>query len=176
MKGTASGKLNFPQNSRYTLSAWIYSNTLDSAWHAIVAKGHRQYYLKQQIQSRYGQWEFVEYQDRSGWNRTGTPAVPKTWKYLTGVRDGYKQYLYLDGTLVDSTVIVTSDTVVRDLSQDVSIGRYLNPVTYYLDTEGYCWFNGKIDEVRISGVARSAEWEKLCFMNQRVDDKLVMFR
>ena len=38
------------------------------------------------------------------------------------------------------------------------------------------YWNGKIDEVRVEKVARSADWIKLCFMNQREDDKLVRFK
>ena len=37
-------------------------------------------------------------------------------------------------------------------------------------------FGGLLDEIRIANIQRSANWVKLCYMNQRVDDKLVVFK
>jgi hypothetical protein len=174
MKGTAGGALNFNENGRYTVSAWVYSDTLDEKWHLIVGKGNGQYYLKQQMNSRNGNWEFVEYHDKVGWQITETPVTLKTWKYVTGVRDGEKQYLYIDDQLVNSTIKPNYDTTSRNTSEDITIGRYQTSVKY--ENEGYCFFDGKIDEVRISNVAHSADWIKLCFMNQKEKNKLVVFK
>jgi len=175
MKGTAGSTLNFPENGYYTVSAWVYSDTLDDKWHLIVGKSNRQYYLKQQCESTYGNWEFVEYIDKTAWEATVTRVIPRTWKYLTGVREGNRQYLYLDGLLVDGNIKPNTDTdIPRDTSEDVTIGKHLNYIDYV--DQGYCFYNGIIDEVRISSVSRSADWIKLCFMNQREDDKLVRFK
>lgn len=174
MKGTASGALNFPENARYTVSAWVYSDTLDDKWHLIVGKSNNQYYLKQQIAARTGNWEFVEYHDKVGWQLSESPVSVKTWKYLTGVREGDQQFLYIDGQLVESAIKPNYDTASRNTSEDVTIGRFQSSVKF--ENEGFCLFDGKIDEVRISSVARSADWIKLCFMNQREDDRLVVFR
>lgn len=37
-------------------------------------------------------------------------------------------------------------------------------------------FFGTIDEVRVCRVARSADWIKLCCMNQKEQDALVLFK
>jgi len=174
MQGTASSTLNFKENDAYTVSAWVYSDTLDEKWHLIVGKGHEQYYLKQQIASGNGNWEFVEYHDKSMWQVTEVPVRLKTWKYLTGVRTNERQYLYIDGELVDSTIRVAYDTTARNTTQDLTIGRYIDSVTFV--NEGYCHFDGKIDEVRLSSTSRSADWIRLCFMNQREDDRLISFK
>ena len=42
--------------------------------------------------------------------------------------------------------------------------------------QGWSIFNGLIDEVRVSSIAHSEDWVKLCFMNQKADDALVEFR
>jgi len=42
--------------------------------------------------------------------------------------------------------------------------------------DGFCYFKGKIDEVRISSAPLSPDWIRLCFMNQRENDKLVSFK
>jgi len=174
MLHTSASKLNFPQDGYYTVSAWVYADTLDENWQLIVGKGHEQYYLKQQTKSTYGNWEFIEYHDKAAWQITETPVVVRTWKYLTGVRQGNKQYLYLDGQLVDSTMRSTYDSLSRNTNADVTLGRYQSTVTY--KNEGYCFFKGKIDEVRISNVSRNADWINLCFLNQKDNERLVMFK
>jgi hypothetical protein len=119
-------------------------------------------------------WEFVEYHDKSGWQSTQAAAISKTWKYLVGKRDGYKQYFYCDGELVDSTYFSNSGFVPRNTGSDCTIGRFMQSVTSP-SNDGYCYFNGKIDEVRIASAAQSADWIKLCFMNQKANDALVVF-
>ena len=36
--------------------------------------------------------------------------------------------------------------------------------------------NGIMDEIRIEGTPRTAAWIRLCYMNQRNDDRLVVFK
>jgi hypothetical protein len=63
----------------------------------------------------------------------------------------------------------------RDTINDFSIGRFMKEATYPANF-GYCYFKGMIDEVRVSSIARSADWIKLSYMNQRSDDKLLQFK
>ena len=37
------------------------------------------------------------------------------------------------------------------------------------------FFKGKIDEVCLASTARSADWIRLCYMNQNTEDRLVTF-
>jgi hypothetical protein len=176
IKNTANGKLNFPQDGRYSISAWVYVDTLDNGYHMIAGKGNGQYFLKQyytQTVQPYT-WEFVEYHDKSGWQITDYPATEKAWVYLTGVRDKGNQYFYVNGNLVNTAAHTNSETLARDTTQNVTIGKYAQSVT--VPNEGFDPFKGIIDEVRISDVSRSAEWEKLCYMNQKTPDALVVFK
>jgi hypothetical protein len=168
MTGTANSKLNFPENGAYTLSAWVYADTLDGGWHMIAGKGHQQYYLKI---SNVAEFEFVEYHGNVGWQGSVAPAAQKSWKYLVGIRSGTRQFLYLDGELIDSSYRTNPDTLPRNTSDDFSIGKYLEFVTS--DQQGFDYFNGIIDEVCAAGVPRSPDWIRLCYM--RADDKLVVF-
>jgi hypothetical protein len=169
MKGTASGALNFPVNGNYTISAWAYIDSFVPIVAGvndhidIVAKGNFQYHL--QANGTY--WQFAEFQDGVGWDITRGSAEARQWTYLAGVRKGMKQYLYADGICIDSAVVNNPGVVARDTTKDVCIGRFSSLPIYY--------FNGKIDEVCISSVSRSAEWEKLCYMNQKTADALVKF-
>ena len=172
MSGTADSKLNFPENGNYSLSAWVYVDTLvDSTTHVIASKGHEQYYLKLYWDIQH--WEFSEYHDKVGWQVDSyAPAVARVWKFLVGVRDGNNQYLYLDGNLVTGTYGLVGDTsLARNTTDDFSIGKYLRYAAYA--GQGYCWFDGKIDEVRISSRSLSSDWIKLSYMNQREPDVLL---
>jgi hypothetical protein len=90
---------------------------------------------------------------------------------VVGVKNGANQYLYVDGLLADGTITVNQATG-RDVSNDVTIGRISAGTT----GTGNRFFNGKIDEVCMANVARSADWLRLCYMNQKPQDALVMFR
>jgi hypothetical protein len=176
--GTASSKLNFQENGFYSLSAWIYADTINDSFHVIIGKGHDQYSLKQTKNSsgRGEKWEMVEYHGAVGWQISqDTVATAKSWKYIAAVRNGTNQRIYVDGQIKDSTRWTNPGAIARNTSEDVSIGRYLRYITYLYD-EGYGSFDGKIDEVRICNVPRSANWIKLSYMNQRVQDALVILR
>jgi hypothetical protein len=79
-----------------------------------------------------------------------------------------KQYLYVDGALCDSGSIATPIDYSGE-GQNILFGsRGENSQIYS--------YIGLIDEVRISRVARSPEYIKLCFMNQKRDDVLVVHK
>lgn len=176
MNGTADSKLNFPENGTYTVSAWVYADSIDNSSHVVVGKGNEQYFMKFKT-SLPGDpmvWEFVEYYDKAGWAITNSlPMVPaaRKWVLIVGVRRGNAQFFYLNGELVDSTISISPYAASRITGDDVTIGRFLSKP---LDSiEGICPFLGKIDEVRISNVAYGADWIKLCYMNQKEPDALV---
>lgn len=174
--GTANSVLNFPENGHYSVSAWVNADTLDTMNHCIFSKGHEQYYLKQKwSMTPVSTWEFVEYHDNQGWESTDVTAVSNTWKYLVGIRAGNKQYLYVDGALVDSTYDVYYGYVPRNTGNDCTIGRFLQSVTVP-GNDGFCYFKGRIDEVRVSNDVPGPDWIKLCYMNQKANDALVVFK
>jgi hypothetical protein len=81
------------------------------------------------------------------------------------VRDSDKIALYIDGILVsDSTIELPWPP--KDTTRGVYIGSYPTRKRYW---------NGLIDEVRIQGRVMNEHWIRLCYMNQRRDDKLVVF-
>jgi hypothetical protein len=139
----------------------------------IVSKDNCQYALK----IRATNWEFFEYHDRTGWQTCSAAAAKRSWKYVVGVRDGAGQYLYVDGVRVaDSVNTFLGSNELRSTVADVAIGKMPGKQYPSLPTEGPgYYFNGTIDEVRISSVALSAGWTKLCFMNQKAQDALVVF-
>jgi hypothetical protein len=77
MPNTANSKLDFSQDGYYTVSAWVYLDTLDGVSHCIVSKGYEQYYLRStyistNVLNIKPMWEFVELWCRPwGWTATG---------------------------------------------------------------------------------------------------------
>ncbi|MBN1130343.1 MAG: DUF2341 domain-containing protein, partial [Chitinispirillaceae bacterium] len=180
MPNTANSKLNFPEKGSYAMSVWVYANALDSIWRAIAGKGHEHYYLQLKgFGNNRATWEFVEFQNQRGWEYTedSVPPAPGsgTWLNLVGVRSGTSQHLYINGELVIDTPSLMAGAYSRVTSDNFTIGRYNRIVTlpYY---QGWSYFNGKIDEVRVLRGTPTAYWIKLCYMNQKANDGLVVFK
>lgn len=179
MPNTKTSKLNYPENGNYTVSAWVYAETLDNSHHTIMAKGFKQYFLQlSYLPAAEAKWEFSTFSQQKHWLMSNFPATEKKWMLVTGVKQGDSQYLFCNGELVAGTSAVYTHTnaeLNRDTSEDLSIGRFINEATYPVDF-GHCYFKGMIDEVRISSTARNEDWIKLSYMNQRSDDRLVIFK
>jgi hypothetical protein len=165
MNGTANSRLNFTVNGNYTVSAWVYLDSILGLYKVFMSKGYTQYTL--QINGRNG-FDFSEFQDGIGWQYSAAPASAQAWKHIVGVREGANQYLYVDGVVVASTINIDSSTAQRYTGDDLSIGTASGGIRDFL--------NGLLDELSISSVSRGSNWIKLCYMNQRADDKLVNFR
>jgi biopolymer transport protein ExbB len=171
MPGTAAGKLDFPQNGRYSVSAWVMADTFTESQQTLVSKDKHQYFLWLSQTD----WQFSEYQDRAGWQSSAMRASVGEWVLLTGVRDGAAQYLYVNGMLAD-TLTSKAFTDPRSTAGDLILGRAHEPGTFPNAQAGFCYFRGKIDEVRIGSAPSGADWIKLCYMNQRSNDKLTVFK
>ncbi|HLV31939.1 MAG TPA: DUF2341 domain-containing protein, partial [Chitinispirillaceae bacterium] len=163
LSGTADSKLNFPQNGNYALCAWVYTEIIDSTGHYIISKGDRSYNLNL---SGFDLWEIYDIVDGSGLQSIYTQPTLKEWKYLTGVRNGEEMRLYVDGVCMDSNLVIKTG-VLRNDTYDVQIGKRAE--------SDYGYWNGMLDEVCIMNIAPDPDWIKLCYMNQRKDDKLVVF-
>lgn len=173
MPGTADSRLTFPEDGSYTVSAWVYVETVDGESRVVVSKGNYHYFIfYTSIHTGSPLWEFSEYQSGSGWDLSAAEATGGGWHLLTGVRDGPSQYLYLDGELVDSTGFTYDAIAASGMTYDFVIGRFLQD----FGGNDFCFFNGTVDEVRISSIARSSEWIRLCYENQSFNDKLIMFQ
>lgn len=167
--GQASDKVNFPDTGTYSVSAWVNATKLDTIPRAIVFKSNAQYGL--QVIPEH-EWEFITYIDKTRWEGTQSPGFSGAWYLLTGVRNRTNQYLYVNGVCVDSTLsnipAIAPENVARAYDKPLEIGHCpdggRNPDRF---------FAGIIDEVRISRIALTPDWMKLCYMNQKEIDALV---
>jgi hypothetical protein len=77
------------------------------------------------------------------------------WSYVAGTYDGANMRLYFNGT-EDTSKAVTG--TITDYAQTAKIGTNVW-------VSAQTW-NGSLDEIRVSNVARSGDWVKLCYQNQ----------
>ncbi|MDD5522885.1 MAG: DUF2341 domain-containing protein [Kiritimatiellae bacterium] len=103
------------------------------------------------------QWQLFTEGGSLKWRATlgdVTLAAPSgsNWHYVAGVQSISDASLYVDGELGASGTI----GVIADGAGYVDIGRY---------NSGY-YFNGALDEIRLSSVMRSSNWLWASFMNQ----------
>lgn len=166
---TSSSKLNFSDSGVYSISVWVKTNVLDSLCHAVVFKSNAQYGIQLLPEHK---WELTTYIDKTRWEVTRAPATANIWHVLTAIRNGKKQYMYVDSVCVDSSIsgiiALPPENVAREYNQPFEIGHCPDAVKS-VDR----FFNGIIDEVRVSNVALNPEWIKLCYMNQKESDALL---
>lgn len=157
--------LNFA--GRITFEAWVRWNRRDN--HRIIvchggAPGvafETVLRIGETLDYRTGVWTGVE--------RYATLPAPVTdslvWIQLTGVYTGALWELYRNGVKVSSTAPDTNGAKVTPAGWRIGGEFISNAVSRY--------YSGWLDEVRISNVARDADWIKLNYENQKSGQALV---
>jgi hypothetical protein len=164
LTGTAGTKLNFPQNGNYTFSAWVFTEVIDGKAHYILSKSNNSYNLDLSSKNL---WEMYDVEDGAGLQSVYAQPALQQWKYLTGACKGKDMRLYVDGICIDSTIDVIGG-VPHETGTDVHIGKRAD--------SDYGYWNGMLDEVCLMSVALSPDWIKLCYMNQRMDNKFIIIK
>ncbi|MGL1937394.1 MAG: hypothetical protein OCD01_20385, partial [Fibrobacterales bacterium] len=97
-------------------------------------------------------------------SQSGTVESDGEWHYISYVSESAtRRIFYLDG---DSIFLHTNNIPFISEVDRVSIGRIGDA------TPNYYW-NGTIDEARMSSTNRSSDWIKLAYENQRSEDFLI---
>jgi hypothetical protein len=78
---------------------------------------------------------------------------PGQWYHIVGTYDGSQIRLYINGALAGTPTSITGR--IASTNDPCYVGRYTTP-----------YFNGTIDEVRISNVSRSVDWILTEYNNQ----------
>jgi len=105
-----------------------------------------------------GKPEFIVFNASSNATAASPAAVnDNQFHHLCGTWDGGNIRIYVDGVLKSTTVF--SGTLKANQSNKAFIGRGENAAASY--------FSGSIDEVRLSPVARSADWVRATYDNQK---------
>jgi len=159
----AAGKPNV--SGSYTISCWVYASSLDSARRFIWKEGSYTLwydgYLKCIRAEHYTDslaWRGI-YQDKAHI----LPLDISTWYYLCATYDGDRIRLYINGEIKDST-------------QSIGDTPHLSSEPLLIGGPGNEHVRGVIDEVRIENTARSAEWIRLCYLNQKQNGSMTKFK
>jgi Concanavalin A-like lectin/glucanases superfamily/Domain of unknown function (DUF2341) len=158
----------FELTANFTLSAWVLVDSFAELWQTVVAKGDNSYRLHCDTSSKVGVFSLTDadtvdfgYQD----DRGQTAVNDHQWHLLTGVYDGSVMKMYTDGILEGQrTVNMPCLTGASNLT--IGDNRPRSPR----------FFAGSIDEVRVMNAAMSDDWVKLCYMNQKEKDALIVFK
>jgi hypothetical protein len=144
-----------------TLSAWVNINNTSSpilGWGTGACSVNKFYSMFWSTQ--YKLWACGIWQaDYSA----GTADTSGNWVYTTATYDGTKSHLFANGVEVgpgNTYSYATADTIGQ--------------IGFAKGGDYFC--KGTIDEARIENTARSADWIKLCYMNQKAVDALVVFK
>ena len=149
-----ANEANFDLPMDITVSTWIKVESFTTAWQGIVAKGEGAVWRLHRWAGNDGVAWTPNLPDES---IGGTNSVNDTsWHFVAGTRDASNATLYVDGVL-DGVVAATGLPRGENNTQ-VLIGN--NP------DQAARWFDGIIDETRISSVARSADWLMATWLNQ----------
>jgi hypothetical protein len=160
--GSAAGPLNFPYESNFTISAWI--NPVELASHGVIVSKHDLDYAFKLDQNN--NLEFFEY--NGSWNAVNSFVGQNEWVHAVGVQNGANAALYVNGALVNESIIATAGSGTRNEAVDLTIGA--EPTS---NTAVRRFFIGLIDELRMSNVSRSADWAKLEYGTQRAGQNAV---
>ncbi len=138
--------------NQMTVSAWIILNELGVQQDIV--------YKRNLSAAPWGSYEFVVWSDNLAYfqwvNNSGdwhdvnssTPLVTGQWYYLVGVKNANHLTMYINGSNSGITPVLANGTLY-DSDEHVYIGD---------QGWGGGYFNGTIDEVRISKTARNSSW------------------
>jgi PKD repeat protein len=149
-----------------TVSAWFKANTL-TPWTRIATKAHTSnvypYTMYGLMLDSVGQIRGEITDAGTQYNVNGSTILNTTdYFYATFTYDGSTLKLYVNGLQEGNTV--SHAGMIDANTENFSIGK---------SALGDNFFNGIIDEVQLSSVARSADWIRLCYQNQRAGQTLV---
>ncbi len=161
---TVSREEKFNFSEQMTISAWVKVNTFDINFQTIVAKGDHAWRL-----ARHNNTNTLEFSCDSASFRQliGEKTVNDgNWHHIVGIFDNPHFYLYIDGEL-DATM--ENQGSINQTTSPVWIGNNSGP------NRNARYFNGMIDEVRTSYLARPLEWIMLDYLIQKGETPFYTF-
>jgi len=175
---SASGVLNFGLNDNYSFSAWTNASAINpgaNLGNAIVNKGDNQYAFAI-FGSNANTTKYYELALRSsaGFGQASSnPLVVATvgnWRHIVGTKTtpalgSVAESLYVDGVLAGTNAATGMTTTNRVETFNFHIGTLAAGSAPGTTFSRY--WQGMLDEIEVSNVARSSDWVKLSYKTQR---------
>jgi len=159
-------------NGNYTHEHWINTETLDANGYILYKGGYYgssviDYSCSFQGDNQYNSQSWDLTHNPICYTGIGTISSTETWYYTATTSDkgqigGYKAFL--NGTLMDAD---DEDTTLISNEYDLQIGRRTGALQLF--------FDGLIDEIRISDIPRSKEWINTSYNNQNDPESFMSF-
>jgi len=152
------GHLDFG-TGEMTLGLWVNMDNHRGVWEQIILKGKSSWQSGYQIEVNDSSNTFyfaISDGSISEWGRSATVSFSlDTWTHVVGVVDRSSNLLraYKDGVEVDTTGISGMGSI--NVADELTIGR-----------DSWGWPDARVDEVRLSNTARSADWIQTEYNNQ----------
>ncbi|MCR8557685.1 DUF2341 domain-containing protein [Mucilaginibacter sp. BJC16-A38] len=152
-KISTAGTLNFA--STFTLSAWVNPSSLPDE--KIMSNQNTSYigyklgFYNSLLEAEAGSNSTT----RGSNSSTSTPISVNNWYYVQSVYNGATLSTYVNGIL-NSSIALTTNTPSTTLPFSIGVGEGGNIL----------YFNGMIDEVRTSNVAKTSDWLLTEYNNQ----------
>jgi hypothetical protein len=150
--------------TQYTVSAWVNTGVLDSAKHEIyeesigTSASSRVKFCIETTNKFALEGRALDTDSFTTWVSPITTLSTSTWYYVAGVFDSVSDVHHFMINGVDTTNTVVASTIANTAPFDTpTIGARPQATEFW---------SGKIDEVRISKIARSANWSKACYQYQ----------
>jgi hypothetical protein len=143
------------QSGSFTLEGWIKTATTGKSFFEKIGS-HYNYQL--QVQNNYARFKTYDGTNYPYAANT-TSVVDNNWHHIVAVRDNSAHTLtiYVDGTLGQQVT-------------DTATGSFTNTTAAYLGARGDLnssyFFNGSLDEFRVSSSTRSADWIATEYSNE----------
>lgn len=156
-------------DTNLTLDAWVrisaYNEYANFVSRAFTANVRPTYEYGLSLGNEKNNFRFALYADTSYRDLFSTQTVIlDKWYHVAGTYDGAKMRLYLDGIPADSLELTGA---LHAYDRPLLMGRYEHDPNYSL--------TGMMDEVRMSDVARSADYIRLTYESQREGSKILRF-
>jgi hypothetical protein len=167
---TIPNESRFDITSSITLSAWVLVDSMTVQWETIMAKGDQSYRLHFDSSLNVACFSMTTGDTANNFGykdvRGKTAVDDHAWHFVCGVFDGSVMWTYVDGVL-EGQRTVNMPTLTDNYKLTIGDNRAHTPR----------YLNGSIDEVRVLHAVESADWVRLCFMNQKATgDALVIFK
>ncbi len=165
-----SGLLGTPSN--LTLSAWAQLDSVLRQGSEILSLGDAAM-IRMDFGDSIGTDGIIHQSDNLVFHNisSGRFLVGTGWHLITFTveKDASVLTLYIDGEITSSRTDLDATINYTGVGQNTYIGKQGN---------GKNWFNfkGRIDEARVYNAPMSPDYIKLCYMNQKADDALIVFK